>query len=449
MDTIVALSSGAPPAAIAIVRVSGPAVPALLAGMTGSVPEPRRATLRAIRHLVTGALIDRGIVLHFPGPDTATGEDLAEFHVHGGRAVIAALVKALLVHPETRAAEPGEFTRRAFLNGRMDLTAVEGLADLLAAETEAQRRRAAAQADGLLGRVAEDWRARLVAIRMRVEALIDFSDADEIEEAVADPAWDDAAVLAADLARALGAADQAERLTGGFRVVLSGPPNAGKSSLLNALARADVAIVSEEAGTTRDLIEVRLDLAGYPVVLTDTAGLREATGLVEAEGIRRALSRAAEADLVLWLEAPDAATPPPTPLEAGPAPLWRIVTKIDTPSGDGALFPGARGMDPAEVRHRISVTTGAGLPALMADLATAAAERLAPAEDALIVRARQARLLEEALAALTAAVDGQFLPLELRAEELRLAGDALGRLTGRIDVEEVLGAIFASFCIGK
>ncbi len=444
-DTIVALSSGAPPAAIAVVRVSGPAVPELLASMAGGVPAPRRASLRAIRHPASGVLIDRGLVLHFPGPDTATGEELAEFHVHGGRAVISALIRALLVHPQTRAAEPGEFTRRAFLNGRMDLAAVEGLADLLAAETEAQRRRAAAQADGLLGRVTEDWRARLVAIRMRVEALIDFSDADEIGEAVADPAWDDAAVLAADLARALRSADQAERLTGGFRVVLSGPPNAGKSSLLNALARADVAIVSEEAGTTRDLIEVRLDLAGYPVVLTDTAGLREASGLVEAEGIRRALDRAAEADLVLWLEAPDASTPPPTPLETGPAPLWRLVTKCDR---DGP-FEGASGMDPAGIRHRISVKTGAGLAALMADLATAASERLAPAEDALIVRARQVRLLEEALSALTAAVDGQFLPLELRAEELRLASDALGRLTGRIDVEEVLGAIFASFCIGK
>lgn len=446
-DTIVALSSGGLPAAIAVVRASGPAVPTLLETMTGDLPDPRRASLRAIRHPKSGALIDRGIVLYFPGPDTATGEELAEFHVHGGRAVVAALLKALMVHPDTRAAEPGEFTRRAFLNGRMDLAAVEGLADLLAAETEAQRRRAAAQADGLLGRVAEDWRARLVAIRMRVEALIDFSDADEIGEAVADPAWDDAAVLAADLSRALGAADMAERLTGGFRVVLSGPPNAGKSSLMNTLARADVAIVSEEAGTTRDLIEVRMDLAGYPVVLTDTAGLREATGMVEAEGIRRALDRASEADLVLWLEAPDAATPPPTPLETGPAPLWRVLTKGDTEGG--AVFAGAEGMDPGEVRHRISVKTGAGIAELVADLATAAAERLAPAEDALIVKARQARLLEEALAALTAAVDGQFLPLELRAEELRLAGDALGRLTGRIDVEEVLGAIFASFCIGK
>ncbi|MGH2341844.1 tRNA uridine-5-carboxymethylaminomethyl(34) synthesis GTPase MnmE [Segnochrobactraceae bacterium EtOH-i3] len=446
-DTIVALSSGAPPAAIAVVRVSGPAVPELLVALTGALPAPRRASLRAIRHPQTGVLIDRGLVLHFPAPDTATGEELAEFHVHGGRAVVTALIRALLVHAEARAAEPGEFTRRAFLNGRMDLAAVEGLADLLAAETEAQRRRAAAQADGVLGRTAEDWRQRLVAIRMRVEALIDFSDADEIEEAVADPAWDEAAALAADLSRALNAADLAERLTGGFQVVLAGPPNAGKSSLLNALARADVAIVSEEAGTTRDLIEVRLDLAGYPVVLTDTAGLREATGLVEAEGIRRALGRAAEADLVLWLEAPDAATPPPTPLETGPAPLWRIVTKADR--DEAAPFSGADGMDPAGVQHRISVRTGDGLAGLMTDLAAAASQRLAPAEDALIVRARQARLLEEALSALTAAVEGQFLPLELRAEELRLAGDALGRITGRIDVEEVLGAIFSSFCIGK
>ncbi|MCJ7787990.1 MAG: tRNA uridine-5-carboxymethylaminomethyl(34) synthesis GTPase MnmE, partial [Methyloceanibacter sp.] len=309
-DTIVALASGAGRAAVGVIRVSGPHTRDVLEALCGDLPEPRQATLRRLRDPRSGVLIDRGLVLWFPAPASFTGEDMAELHVHGSRAVIREVIDAALTVVGTRLAEPGEFARRAFENGKLDLTEVEGLADLVNAETEAQRRQALAQSEGSLRTLYEGWRAELLKAQALMEAGLDFADEGDV---VADVAVKSEAIVAG-LLQSIShhlADRRGERLRDGFRVVIAGPPNAGKSSLLNALARRDVAIVSEEAGTTRDVIEVHLDLAGIPVLLIDTAGLREAQGQVEAEGVRRALARAEQADLVLFLV--DATDPQWTP----------------------------------------------------------------------------------------------------------------------------------------
>ncbi len=444
-DTIVAPASGAGLAAIAVIRVSGPATRELLEAICGGVPPARHAALREIGP-PRCALIDRGLVLWFPAPASFTGEDMAELHVHGGRAVLRAVVDALLSLPATRLAEPGEFARRAFEHGKLDLTEAEGLADLITAETEAQRRQALAQSQGSLRALYEGWRDELLRAQALIEAGLDFADEGDVIAHVGLKAETIAAGLRAAIARHL--ADRSgERLRDGLRVVIAGPPNAGKSSLLNALAQRDAAIVSEEAGTTRDVIEVQLDLGGVPVMLIDTAGLREAAGAVEAEGIRRALARAGDADLVLWLV--DATAPQwdaPAGLIAGksaqtsakPA-LIVVLNKIDLAPDTGA------GRDAV----RVSATTGEGIGDLverLAELAVLATETGAGVP--LLTRARHRSELIAAQAALERFGDSALSP-ELKAEELRLAAHHLGRLTGRIDVEEVLGAIFAEFCIGK
>ncbi len=326
-DTIAALASGRPPAAIAVLRLSGPAARDCLVALCGRLPPPRRASLATFRDPWTGEAIDTGLALYLPGPASPTGEDVAEFHVHGGRAVVAAMLAALTAQPGVRLAEPGEFTRRAFYAGRMDLAAVEGLADLVAADTEAQRRQALAQASGVLGALVGGWRNRILAARALAEASLDFADEDDVAADALEQARGEASVLRDEIAAALAASTGGERLREGFRVVVLGPPNAGKSSLVNALARREVAIVTEEAGTTRDLIEVHLDLRGFPVVVTDTAGLREAAGRVEAEGIRRARARAEDADLVLWLSPADSPVDPLSDLPA--APMLVVRTKAD------------------------------------------------------------------------------------------------------------------------
>src|SRR4051812_1271851 len=299
--TIFALSSGRPPAAIAVVRVSGPRAADTIMTFGGKLPEPRRAALRRLRH--DGALLDEALVLWFPGPNTETGEDMAELHLHGGRAVVAAVLDALGKLPGLRVAEAGEFTRRAFENGRMDLTAVEGLADLVFAETEAQRAQAMRQYQGLLGGRAEAWRQKLIGALALIEARIDFSDEADVPEDLIGPALHAARELLDEIEKTLADEHRGERLREGLVVAIAGPPNAGKSSLLNRLARREAAIVSPYAGTTRDVIEVHLDLGGYPVTLLDTAGVRESDDPVEQEGVRRAQARAAAADLVLWVEA--------------------------------------------------------------------------------------------------------------------------------------------------
>jgi tRNA modification GTPase len=432
-DTIVAPASGAGPSAVAVIRISGPRTRTVLEALIGSVPEARHASLRDIGR----PPIDRGLVLWFEGPASFTGEDVAELQVHGSRAVVAALVEAVLAIGGTRLAEPGEFARRAFENGKLDLTEVEGLADLINAETEAQRRQALAQAEGSLRRLYEGWRAELLKAQALMEAGLDFADEADVAVEVGVKANAIVVPLLAAIAKHL-ADCSGERLRDGLRIVIAGPPNAGKSSLMNALAKRDVAIVSEEAGTTRDIIEVHLDLGGLPLIVADTAGIREGIGQVEAEGVRRALARAEDADVVLWVV--DATDPVPEP----PARL-RMLARVT------ALNKTDIARDDAQVAHdavRVSALTGEGLDALILRLQEIAASATAGAGQAVLTRTRHRQELVSTRDALQRFVNHDLSP-EFAAEELRIAARHLGRLTGVIDVEEVLGAIFAEFCIGK
>ncbi|MFD0985783.1 tRNA uridine-5-carboxymethylaminomethyl(34) synthesis GTPase MnmE [Methyloligella solikamskensis] len=435
-DTIIALASGQGRAAIAVLRISGPGTRDLVTALAGALPAPRRATLRRLTDPATGSLLDRGLVLWFPGPASFTGEDMAELHIHGGRAVSQNVVNASLTRESVRLAEPGEFASRAFENGKLDLSAVEGLADLINAETAAQANQALTQAEGSLRDRATGWREHILRAQALAEASIDFSD----EEDVADDAMVQAKQEASALLQELTAELQkrsGERLREGFRIVIAGPPNAGKSSLLNAIAARDVAIVSAEAGTTRDLVEVHLDLDGLPVILTDTAGLREGGGEIESEGMRRALSRASDADLVLWLiDATDPQTDPPADL--GKLAPFPVLNKIDQVADAGAV----------EVLP-ISAKTGAGIGSLLDEIKRRAADGLEEGgEPPAITRARHRTEIEAAASALQRFLneEGEH---ELAAEELRIAARHIGRLTGHIDVEEILGAIFGEFCIGK
>jgi tRNA modification GTPase len=440
-DTIFALSSGAPPAGVALVRMSGPGVRFGLETMAGAVPAGRHATLAAIRSR-DGELLDRGLVLFFPGPDSFTGEDVAELHLHGGRAVVQAVLAELGALSGFRPAVAGEFTRRAFQNRKVDLTQVEGLADLVAAETEAQRRQALRQASGDLGRLYEGWRERLVRARALLEAELDFVDEDDVPGSVSVQAWDIVRGLLQEIVNHVDDR-RGERLRDGAEIVILGPPNAGKSSLVNAIARRDVAIVTPEAGTTRDLIEVRVDLGGYAATLVDTAGLREAEGLVEREGIRRAEARAAAADIVLWLSDVTAKN------GGRPAPpgAIRVGTKIDLI--DGGIDSGADRSRLPPFDFLVSAETGQGIDALLAALAGRLAVTVGLDEPPLVTRARHRAALVACRDALLAALSDDGRPLELRAEDLRAAGNALARITGRIDVEDMLDVIFRDFCIGK
>jgi tRNA modification GTPase len=446
-DTIFALSSGRPPAAIAVVRLSGPRAGDALMALAGKIPEPRKAALARVRDPQSGEIIDEALALWFPGPRSETGEDMAELQLHGGRAVVAAVFAALLRIEGLRMAEPGEFTRRAFENGHLDLTAVEGLGDLIYAETEAQRRQAYRQLKGLLGDRAETWRKRLIEALALVEARIDFSDEADVPEDLVGPALEIAAELAAEIGAALTGAARGERLRDGLVVAIAGPPNAGKSTLLNRIARREAAIVSPVAGTTRDVIEVHLDLGGYPVTVLDTAGIRESDDPVEQEGVRRARERAQQADLILWVE--DAAAPS---AQADPAvqatPTWSIRNKIDLTSkeknedirNESAL---------SNIVFRLSATTGEGFERFLLHLARHAAKFFG-AEPALISRERHRKALETSRQALTRAMaEGERGREDIIAEELRLAAQTLGRLTGRVDVEDILDVIFRDFCIGK
>jgi tRNA modification GTPase len=433
-DTIFALASGAGRAAVAVVRLSGPQAGPALQRLAGALPPPRHAALRPLCDPADGRVLDRALVLWFPAPASFTGEPCAELHLHGGRAVVAAVLAALAALPGCRLAEPGEFTRRAFLNGKMDLAEVEGLADLIDAQTEGQRRQALRQLDGALGAWVEVQRQRLLQALAAAEGAIDFSDEGDVAADLDAEVQAIVAVLLRDVERELGRAGAAERLREGFVVVIAGPPNAGKSTLLNALARREVAIVSPQPGTTRDPIAVELDLAGQLVHVIDTAGLREAGDEIEREGIARTLQRAATADLVLWLH--DARFPCPPDPALGAVPIWRVATKIDLcPDTSGGLAVSAR--------------SGAGLPGLIEALAEAAAEGDG-AEEAVATRLRHRRALLDAQDGLrTIAAARGALGLELVADELRRVAARLESLVGRIEPEEVLGAIFARFCIGK
>ena len=430
-DTIFAVASGAGRAAIAVVRVSGAQAHAAAAALAGRMPRPREATLARLRDPATGETLDHALVLIFEAGRSELGEDGAELHLHGSYAVVAAVLRALSAQPGLRPAEPGEFTRRAFLNGKLDLAQVEGLADLIDAETEMQRRQAQRQLSGALRDATAPWRAAMIEAAALVETAVDFAEDVELTpphhrvRALVEP-------VRAGLAAELTQGRAAERVRDGIQIVIAGPPNAGKSSLLNALVRREAAIVSAIAGTTRDPIEVHLDLAGCAVTLVDTAGLRESADEIERIGVTRARARADEADLVLWLT--DDGTPPPLL-----ATVWVIATKAEIKTSNVSR----------ETDLLLSTTTGQNLDVLVARLSAFAQGLSPPIGAGLLARARHREAFAAALGALNHAVATPQLPLELLAEDLRAARFALDRLIGAVDVEDILGDIFARFCVGK
>lgn len=435
-DTIFALSSGRLPSGVAVIRLSGAATRKALEAMVGTAPQERRATYRPIRAL-SGELLDRGVVIFFEGPRSFTGEDSAELQLHGGKAVVAAVLRELGTIEGFRPAEAGEFTKRAFLNGRLDLVGAEALADLISAETEAQRRFAAANAEGVQSGLYAEWRQRIIHARAMIEAELDFADEADVPGSVSDKVWADMAALAKDIRQHIAGYHSAEIIRDGYQVIILGAPNAGKSSLLNALARREAAIVTDEPGTTRDLVEVALDLAGMKVVLIDTAGIREGAGRVEAIGIERALARAERADLILELHALDE----PVKVESkGMAARIRVGTKSDLVAGD----PGS-----AEYDFLISTREGQGIENLLREIAARAQDAAERTGDILPSRIRHVSLLDRCAQALETAVARDALALELRAEELRDASSSLGKISGAVDVEDLLDTIFSEFCIGK
>ncbi|TWB22500.1 tRNA modification GTPase trmE [Nitrospirillum amazonense] len=440
-DTIFALASAPGRGGVQVIRLSGPATGTALRALTRrSLPAPRRATLARL-HDQAGEVFDQALVLWFPGPDSFTGEDVVELHLHGGRAVLAAASEALTAQG-LRLAEPGEFSRRAFEAGKLDLTEAEAIADLVDAETAAQRRQALRQMEGALGQLCEGWRHRLVRALAHLEADIDFPDED-LPHGLAPAVVPVLTGLYQEIGAHLADGHRGERLRDGFSIAILGAPNAGKSSLLNALARRDAAIVSSTAGTTRDVIEVNLDLGGFPVILADTAGLRDAADEIEREGIRRALARAEKADLKLLVL--DCST-------------WNIGDMAEATlalaDGDALVVLNKRDLctyAPAMVAGRtaiaVSATTGEGLADLLAALERIVGDRLMPGAAPSLTRARHRQALEDCRAALARALRAD-LP-ELAAEDVRLAARALGRITGRVDVEDLLDVIFRDFCIGK
>jgi len=423
-DTIFALSSGRPPAAISIIRISGPSAHAAGERVAGSLPQARTAAVRELRHPVSGELLDEALVLRFDARASATGEDVVELHCHGGRAVVDAVLAALVAIEGLRQAQPGEFTRRAFDNGRIDLTEAEGLADLIEAETESQRKAALALAEGGLRKQIAAWQEQLLALSAQSERAIDYDEEDEALDAAL---LRDCAALASQLGQWLER-PRAEPLKDGVRVVIGGPPNAGKSSIINMIAGEERAIVTDVPGTTRDHIEVPLSLGGVPIRLTDTAGLRDTEDKVEAIGVERAGRLVEAADVLVWLGDPDAAPEHPR--------LVRVHAKADLAERCSAPAGSVS----------VSSVTGQGIAELLARVEQFA-RPLLPAEDAIAVNRRQAGHLEEAAAALDRAAsarDHVFL-----AEHLREARGAFDRLTGRAGVEDVLDALFGRFCLGK
>ncbi len=434
-QTIFALASAAGRAGIAVLRLSGDKTKDAIAKLGCSLPAPRKAVRARFIDPVNGELLDDGLLLWFPAPRSFTGEDVAELHVHGGRAVVESILNALGGMDGLRLAEPGEFTRRAFAHDKMDLTQAEALADLVDAETRAQQKQALRQMGGALKELYDDWRLRLVQALAHLEAVIDFPDEDLPPE-IADKVWGEVATLESSIAAHLNDQGRGERIREGLMVAIIGPPNAGKSSLLNALAKRDAAIVSAIPGTTRDVIEVQMDLGGYAVTLADTAGLREAGDAIEVEGIRRAKRRAADADVKIVVF--DGAHYPARDESAAAlidADTLTVINKSDLvkQKEKDALF--------------ISVTSDDGMDAFLARLQEMVRARADTGAAIPLTRIRHRKALEECVASLRRA-QAADLP-ELAAEDLRLAAKSLGRLTGRVDVEEILDVVFRDFCIGK
>ena len=441
-DTIFAPATGLGPAGIAVIRISGPGARAALMARTSisRLPEPRRAVRASLKD-GAGEVIDEGLVLWFAEPASFTGEDVAELHVHGGRAVVADILASLAGCEGLRPAEPGEFSRRAFENEKLDLTAAEGLADLVDAETAAQRRQALRQLQGELGRLYDGWRERLIRALAHLEATIDFSD-EELPPGVESAVRDEIQRLDSEVSAHLADGRRGERLRDGIRIAIVGPPNAGKSTLLNALARREAAIVADSPGTTRDVIEVHLDLGGYPVTIADTAGLRNAEEPVEKEGVRRSRAAAAAADLRLVVL--DGATWPAVAEEAAAMVddnAIPVISKSDCGRVDGPQRLGGQSI------LTISARTGAGMDALEAAVAAAVKQRFAAGSTPSLTRVRHRQALEDCRCALSRSLEAR--EAEMFAEDLRLAARALGRITGRVDVEDLLDVVFRDFCIGK
>ncbi len=435
-DTIFALSSGRLPSGIAVIRISGSRTRFVVETICGSLTEPRLTKLSSFKNS-DGDLIDRGLAVFFPAPHSFTGEDCAEFHLHGGKAVVDAMITALYGFDGCRMAEAGEFSRRAYANGKFDLTAAEGLADLIAAETDSQRRLALQISSGAQAQLYSGWRSELIRARALIEAELDFADESDVPGSVSDLVWEQMADLAGRITKHVGDGRRGAIVRDGYRVVIIGAPNAGKSSLLNILAGSDVAIVSDEPGTTRDLIEIKLDLSGITVLITDTAGIRNTTGAVEMMGIERALDRAHSADLILSV------TDLSDPIPLDDVPLTKNVLRIGTKAD---LVTES---EIGEYDLVISTRTNAGVDALLRLLSQKAEAAAGDISDPLPTRRRHMELLNEASIELRAAIEDIAAPLEVRAEYLRRASYSLGRITGDVDVEDILDVVFSQFCIGK
>ncbi len=434
-DTIFALASGAGRAGIAVLRLSGGRCGAVLDAMCGGRPQPRRATVFHVKHPETAEVLDQALVLWFPAPNSFTGEDCAEFHVHGGMAVIAAVTQAFMTLPHVRLAESGEFSRRAFMNGKLDLTQAEAIVDLVAAETPAQRRQALSQLGGDLADLYDEWRGQLLDAMAFVESCIDFPDED-IPANVLDHAHSRLKTLCEALRQHMVQSSVALAVRDGFQVAILGAPNAGKSSLINALAKRDVAIVTDQPGTTRDVLEVRLNINGFPVICADTAGLRDSTDEIEREGIRRAHQKAQDAHLRLWLVAPDQSVAD-MPIVTGDT---VVLTKSDLSaqpvSFDGPMFT-------------ISTQTGVGVDALLRHISECVTHAMQAQELPPLTRLRHVHSVDAAITALERALTRLATSPELAGEDLRHAAIALSHIAGRVDVEDLLDKIFSEFCIGK
>ena len=436
MDTIFALSSGKLPSGVAVIRVSGNEVQNIIKSIRGKVP-PARMMAYGPLHSLKHEFLDSALTVFFPAPNSFTGEDCVEFHLHGGKAVVARFLDELSKFENCRIAEAGEFSKRAFANGKLDLTEAEGLADLIDAETESQRRLAVMGASGALAELYREWRQELLQARAMIEAELDFVEEQDIPDSVSDRIWDKLKLLSSTIKKHVADGYRAQAMRDGIKIVIAGAPNSGKSSIINRLAGRDVAIVTDEEGTTRDALEIRLILAGLPVLVTDTAGIRETANKVEKIGIDTALKRLQEADLILHIE--DMSSPVEITLPAdNNAEIWRLGNKVDLVSGDDSRWP-----------IQFSAETGEGFEEFLDKLIEFCNSFSESLGDLVPARKRQFDLLKETISEIDSALMLKDLDLTLRAEHLRRAGDMLGRITGDIDVEDILDVIFSQFCVGK
>lgn len=434
-DTIFALSSGRLPSGVAIIRVSGPQTRFITETISGQVPIPRKARYGLLKNR-KHEVLDSGLTLFFEGPKSFTGEDCVEFHIHGGIAVVENFLEALAEFENCRLAEAGEFTRRAFANGKMDLTMAEGLADLISAETESQRRLAQLVASGAQRDLYINWRKKLIQARAFIEAELDFADEDDVPGSVSEKVWQEMKVLSQTIEKHIADGKRGTMLRDGFHIVIIGAPNAGKSSLMNLLAARDVAIISDEAGTTRDLLEVKLNLNGVATYITDTAGIRESAGKVERIGIQRAWDKAAEADLILYIE--DLSAPIKLDMSDFKTEIWKIGNKAD-------LITDTK----TDYNFIISTKNSTGINFLLENLTKFITGKTSLQNDIIPTRRRHIDLLSQCKSEIEKAYKQENLPLELRAENLRHASQYLGKITGDVDVEDILDVIFSQFCIGK